>query len=56
MIAVLAILGAGLLLGSKRPVVVVAVIFLIVGLLVAGTGFGEFLRTLLTEAYSFFTT
>lgn len=51
----LLIFVAGLLLGRKHPVVLVAGVCLVLGVLLAGNAFGEFVRTLLSEALSLLT-
>lgn len=51
----LVIFAAGLLLGRKHPVVLVGAVCLVLGVLVSGNAFGEFVRTLLSGAYGLFT-
>lgn len=55
LLTVLLIFLLGLFLGLKRPVVLIATVTLILGVLVAGNGFGEFVRTLLNGAFSLVT-
>lgn len=55
LLAILLIFAVGLFLGLKRPVILIATVALIVGVLAAGNGFGEFVRTLLNGAFSLVT-
>ena len=55
LLAILLIFGAGLLMGRKHPMILASAVFLLVGVLGAGTGAGEFVHTLLSDVYGFVT-
>ncbi len=42
--------GAGLVFGRNRPVALTAAVFVAVGVMTAGSDFGEFVGTILSEA------
>lgn len=55
LLLVFACAGCALLFRRDTVVKVVAAVFLVLGLLLSGSGTGDFVRTMLTGAYALFT-
>lgn len=55
LVFILLIFGAGLLLGRRHPVLLASCVALVLGVLVSGNAFGDFVRTLLLGAFGLIT-
>lgn len=55
LLLIFACIGSALLFRRDTVVKVTAAVFLVLGLLLSGSGTGDFVRTMLTGAYALFT-